>query len=175
MVVKAVEKKRKIVDELKEKIDSASVLILSDYQRISVKEITGLRKKLRAGKAEYKIVKNTLLQRAVEAAGFSELKDYLNGPVALLLGYEDPVAPLKALVDFLKEIEKGEIKAGLFERSFVESKGLAEIAKLPPREVLLSKVVGGLQAPIYGFVNVLQGTLRKLVYALNAICEKKGG
>ena len=175
MVAKEVEKKKKVVDELKEKIDSASVLVLSDYQKISVKEITGLRKKLHAGKAEYKIVKNTLLQRAVEAAGYSELKEHLKGPVALLLGYEDPLAPLKTLVDFLKDVEKGEIKAGLFEKAFVESQGLAEIAKLPPKEILLSKVVGGLQAPLYGFVNVLQGTLRKLVYALNAVKDKKGG
>ena len=144
MSVKAVEAKKGIVDKLKEKIDSASVLILSDYRRITVKEITGLRKKLHAEKAEYKIIKNTLLQRAVESAGFSELKEHLKGPISLLLGYEDPIAPLKTLVDFLKDVEKGEIKAGLVEKSFVESKDIVEIAKLPPREELLSRVVGGL-------------------------------
>jgi len=115
----------------------------------------------------------TMEKRAVEAAGFSELKEHLKGPIGLLLGYEDPVVPLKTLVDFLKEIEKGELKAGVLENKFVEAKSLAEIAKLPPREVLLSKVVGGFQAPISGLANVLQGTIRKLVYALNAVAQKQ--
>ncbi len=175
MVAKAVEKKKKAVEGLKEKIDSASVMVLSDYRGIRVKEITELRKKLRGEESELKIVKNTLLQRAVVAAGFEGLKEHLQGPIALLLGYKDPVAPLKALVDFIKENERGEIKAGVFEKEIIDTKQIAELAKLPPREVLLSKVVGGFQAPIYGLVNVLQGTIRKLVYALNAVKEKKGG
>jgi large subunit ribosomal protein L10 len=170
---KTLENKKKIVEELKEKIDSASVLVLSDYRRVSVKEITKLRKALYAEESEYKIYKNTMLKRAVEASGFSELSEHLEGPTAVLLGYKDPVAPLKALVDFVKEVEKGDIKAGLIEKSFVDGKRLLEIAKLPPKEVLLAKVVGGFQSPIYGLVNVLQGTIRKFVYALNAILEKK--
>lgn len=170
---KTLENKKKVVEELKEKIESASVLVLSDYRSVSVKEITKLRKTLYAEESEYKIYKNTMLQKAMEAAGFKELSEYLEGPTAVLFGYKDPVAPLKALVDFVKEVEKGEIKAGIIEKSFVDSKRILEVAKLPPKEVLLAKVVGGFQSPIYGFVNVLQGTIRKFVYALNAIVEKK--
>ena len=160
MATKAIQEKAKVVDNLKEKLDSASVVILSDYRRVTVKEITGLRKKLHAHGAELRIVKNTLLERAVDKAGFAELKEHIAGPTAVLLGY-------------VKEIEKGEVKAGLLDKAFVDSKQIAEIAKLPPKEVLLAKVVGGLQAPIYGFVNVLQGTIRKLVYALSAVKDKK--
>ncbi len=173
MATKAIQEKAKVVDNLKEKLDSASVVILSDYRRVTVKEITGLRKKLHAHGAELRIVKNTLLERAVDKAGFAELKEHIAGPTAVLLGYEEPVVSLKALVEFVKEIEKGEVKAGLLDKAFVDSKQIAEIAKLPPKEVLLAKVVGGLQAPIYGFVNVLQGTIRKLVYALSAVKDKK--
>lgn len=172
---KALARKKEVVDKLKEKIDLAKVIILSDYRGIPVNKITELRKKLFKDKSEYTVVKNSLLQRAFEAAGLSELNEHLTGPVGMLLGYEEPVAPLKSLVDFLDEIEKGEIKAGVFEKKVVNKAGLNEISKLPSREVLLAKVVGGMQAPIYGLVNVLQGNIRKLVYALNAIKEKKGG
>ncbi|MFH1347739.1 MAG: 50S ribosomal protein L10 [Candidatus Margulisiibacteriota bacterium] len=171
---KVIEKKKKLVDELKEKIDSASVLIVSDYRGISVKQITELRRKLYAEKSEYRIIKNTLLKRALEAAGLEKLTEHLSGPTGLLLGYGDPIEPLKALVDFVDEIEKGEIKAGVVEKTIVDTKGISDMSKLPPREVLLARVVGGFQAPIYGLVNVLQGNIRKLVYALNAIREKKG-
>ncbi|MFH1576615.1 MAG: 50S ribosomal protein L10 [Candidatus Margulisiibacteriota bacterium] len=170
---KVVAKKKQLVDDLTEKISSASVLIISDYRGISVKEITELRRKLYSEKSEFKIVKNTLLSRALEAAGYEQLKEHLEGPTGVLLGYEDPVEPLKALVDFVDEIEKGKIKAGVIEKNVVDEKSLAEISKLPPKEVLLAKVVGGFQAPIYGLVNCLQGNIRKLVYALVAVKDKK--
>ena len=173
MGAKAVETKKKVVEGLKEKISSASIMVLSDFRGVSAKQITELRKQLRSEESEYKIVKNTLLLRAIEAVGFKDLKEHLAGPTAMLLGYKDPVGPLKALVDFIKDNEKGGIKAGIFENNIIDKQALAEIAKLPPKEVLLAKVVGGFQAPIYGLVNVLQGTLRKLVYALNAVKEKK--
>lgn len=172
---KVIEKKKQVVDSLKEKIDSANVLLISDYRGVSVKQITELRKKLYSEDSEYKIIKNTLLRRALEASGFEQLTKHLEGPIGLLLGYKDPVGPLKALVDFIDEVEKGEIKAGVIEKTVIDKKGVGELAKLPPKEVLLARVVGGFQAPIYGLVNVLQGTIRKLVYALNAIREKKGG
>ncbi|MFH1347524.1 MAG: 50S ribosomal protein L10 [Candidatus Margulisiibacteriota bacterium] len=170
---KIVEKKKQQVAELKEKIESASVMIVSDYRGISVKQITELRQKLFTQKSEFKVVKNTLLRRAFEATGFEELSEHLAGPTGLLLGYEDPIEPLKALVDFVDDVEKGQIKAGVVEKTIVDAKGITEMSKLPPREVLLARVVGGFQSPIYGFVNVLVGNIRKLVYALNAVKEKK--
>ncbi len=170
---KVMEKKSKVVDDLKQKIGSSSVLLISDYRGVTVKQITELRKKLRAEESEYKIVKNTLLRRAFSDAGLEQLNQHLQGPIGLLLGYKDPVGPLKALVEFMEEAEKGEIKVGLIEKAVVDSKGVKAMAKLPPKEVLLAKVVWGFQAPIYGLVNVLQGTIRKLVYALNAVKEKK--
>jgi len=170
-----VEKKKKIVEELKEKINSASVVILSDFRGIPVNNLTKLRKDLFKEDSEFLIFKNTLLKRALEDCGFASLVEKLEGPTALLLGYKDPAAPLKALVDFVADIEKGEIKSGILEKTAVDLKQINEVATLPPREVLLAKVVGGLKSPIYGLVNCLQGNIRGLVYVLKAVSEKKGG
>ncbi|MFH1826632.1 MAG: 50S ribosomal protein L10 [bacterium] len=174
MSVKAIEKKKKLVSELKEKIEAATVMVISDYRGLTVKQITELRKKLYGEESELRIFKNTIISRAVDEAGYAELKEHLSGPVALLLGYKDPVGPVKALVEFVTEIEKGAIKAGMMEKTLVDLKKIEEISKLPAKEVLIAKAVGGFQAPIYGFVNVLAGTMRKFLYALNAVKEKKG-
>ncbi|MEA3493521.1 MAG: 50S ribosomal protein L10 [Candidatus Margulisiibacteriota bacterium] len=173
MAQKAVETKKKVVKDLKDKIEQSNIIVLSDYRGVSVKQITELRKALHKNGAGYKIVKNSLIKRAAEAAGFQGLDEHLAGPTALLIGNEDPVEPLKNLVEFVKDNEKGEIKVGIFEKAIVDKKAISEIAKLPSREVLLAKVVGGFQAPICGLVNTLAGTIRKLVYALNAVKEKK--
>ena len=97
---KALARKKEVVDKLKEKIDLAKVIILSDYRGISVNKITELRKKLYKDKSEYTIVKNSLLQKALAAAGLSDLSEHLHGPTGMLLGYDEPVAPLKSLVEF---------------------------------------------------------------------------
>jgi len=172
---KAIAKKSQVVDKIKEKIARSRVIVVADYQGFSVKEMTDLRKKLRVEEAEYTVVKNTLLERAFEQSGFPQFKDYFKGSTAILLGYKDAVTPLKILVKFVKDSEKGKLRGGLVEKDIFGEKELTEISKLPSREVLLGKVVGGLQAPIYGLVNVLQGPIRKLVYALSEIKTKKGG
>ena len=175
MSEKAIAAKQGKVNDLKDKISRSSILVVSDYLGFSVKQITELRKKLYTENAEFRVLKNTLIERAVEDAGFPQLKDHLKGSTALLLGYKDAVTPLKILVKFIREAEKGKIRAGVMEKDIVSDKDLNEISKLPSREVLLGKMVGGLQAPIYGLVNVLQGPIRKLVYAINAINKQKGG
>jgi large subunit ribosomal protein L10 len=172
---KLLEKKKQAVSAIKEKIDRAKVIILSDYRAVSVKEMTQLRRKLRTEESEYNIIKNTLLKRALAEAGFTGLDEHLQGPTGVLFGYKDPVSPLKALVDFIEEVEKGEIRIGVIEKTVVDKKGLASVSKLPPREVLIAKVVGGFKSPFYGLVNVLQGNIRKLIYVLNAVKDKKGG
>jgi large subunit ribosomal protein L10 len=173
MSTKVIENKKKKVEALKEKMALAKLLILSDFRRFTVKEITTLRKKLRAENSEYKVAKNTLLVKAAEAAGFPELKKHLQGTTAVLFGYGDPVTSVKTLVNFLKEIEKGEVRAGVVENAVIETEQIQALAKLPSKEILIAKVVGGLKSPLYGLVNVLVGPMRKLVYALNAVKEKK--
>ncbi|MFA5113575.1 MAG: 50S ribosomal protein L10 [Candidatus Margulisiibacteriota bacterium] len=175
MSEKAIAVKKKVVDELKEKISRATVMVVSDYHGYSVKQITELRKKLRPEGSELRIIKNTLIERAVDESGLGQIKEHLKGSTALLLGYKDAVAPLKVLVKFIKDNEKGSIRAGLVDKTLFNDKELNEMSKLPSREVLIGKVVGGFKSPLYGLANVLSGPIRKLVYAIDAIKKQKGG
>ncbi len=174
MSSKTLAKKAKVVEALTEKIGASNILLLADYRGFSVKEMTQLRQKLRRDEAELKIVKNTLLKRALAAAGFNGLESHLQGTTALLMGYKDPIGPLKTLVAYIKEIEKGSVRAGLLEKALVDNKGIIEISQLPSKEQLIAQVVGGFKSPLFGLANVLQGPLRKLVYVLKAVQEKKG-
>lgn len=173
MSERAIAEKSKVVVELKEKIARSNVLVLADYLGFSVKQMTDLRRKLRAEKSELAVIKNTLIGRAAAESGLPELKDHLKGPTAVLLGYEDAITPLKVLVKHIKESEKGALRIGVVNKKVFSQDDLTAISKLPSREVLIGKVVGGFKSPLYGLVNVLNGPLRKLVYALDAIKAKK--
>lgn len=175
MSERAIAEKQKKVDDLKDRISRSSIMVVADYLGFSVKQITELRKKLHAENAEFSVVKNTLIERAVGGDGLSPVGDHLKGPTALLLGYRDAAGPLKILVKFIKEAEKGRIRVGIMDEKILSGAELNEISKLPSRDVLLGRVVRGLQSPIYGFVNVLQGPIRKLVYVLDAVKKQKGG
>jgi len=107
--------------------------------------------------------------------GIQGLDEYLEGPTAIALSYTDPVAPAKIISDFVKEnkLQALEIKAGLVEGKVINSDGVKALSNLPPREVLIAQVLAGMQAPIAGFVNVLSGTIRNLVYALDAVRKQK--
>ena len=165
--------KEQIVNEIKEKFQRAEAVVLVDYRGLNVEEVTELRKRFREAGADYKVYKNTLIIRALNELDIKGLVPYLAGPSAVALGYDDPVVPAKIISDFAKDHDKLEIKAGIINREVIGVEGIKSLADLPSREVLVVQVLGGLNAPIAGFVNVLQGNIRNLVYALNAISEKK--
>ncbi|MDD4335062.1 MAG: 50S ribosomal protein L10 [Desulfotomaculaceae bacterium] len=160
--------KERIVQEMKEKFESSQAAVLADYRGLNVAEATKLRRRLREADCELKIAKNTLVSLAAAQTGLEELKPFLEGQVAIAFG-ADPVAPAKILSGFIKEIKKMEIKAGVLEGKVIDVREVKELAELPSREVLLAKILGGMQTPLYGFANVLQGTLRSLVYTLEAV------
>ncbi|MBI5699834.1 50S ribosomal protein L10 [Candidatus Saganbacteria bacterium] len=165
------EKVEKIKD-INDKLGRSNLVILTDYQGMTVKQITELRRKLDAHQAEYRVLKNTLTIRALPEDK-APLKEHLTGTTAVLFGFGDVVMPAKALVNFIAEAEKPKIIGGMMDGQFLPEAQIKSLAKLPSREELLAKVVGGMQAPIRGLVNVMQGNLRKLVYALNAVKDKK--
>lgn len=171
--VAVLEEKKKIVSTLSEKIKVAKAFILADYRGLTVEQDTQLRQELRKEGIEYKVYKNTLTKFAARENGFSELDVFLEGPTAIAFSNEDPVAPAKVLSDFAKKFDKLELKVGVVEGKVVDVNGIKELASLPSRDELLAKVVGTLNAPITGFVNVLNGNLRGLVVALNAVKEQK--
>lgn len=167
------EDKQVQVQELVEKLGSAKGAVLTDYKGISVAKITELRKQLRQADVEFKVVKNTLAKRATAELGISGMDAYFEGPTAIAFSLTDPVAPAKTVSEFIKTQKMLEIKAGLVEGKVISSEGVQALADLPPREVLIAQVVGTMAAPLSGFLNVLQGPVRKLGYALEAIRKQK--
>jgi len=165
--------KTKNVEEIKEKIDKAQSVVLVDYRGLNVEQVTDLRSKYREAGVDYKVYKNTMMRFAFKDQGLEEFNEYLKGPSAVAFGYEDPVQAAKITSDFAEDNEALEIKAGIVDGKIIDIEGIKNLAKLPSREVLIAQTLGGFNAPIQGFTNVLNGTIQSLAFALNAIVEKE--
>jgi len=172
---KTLQSKQQIVKELSQKIKDAKAMVFVDYRGLTVEQDTEMRAALRKAGVEYRVVKNTLTRFAAKENGLEELTPYLNGPTSVALSSTDPVAPAKVIAEYAKKYEALELKVGVVEGKIIDVKGINALAELPSREVLIAKVLGGFNAPISGLVNVLNGNIRGLVVALNAIAEKKAG
>ena len=170
---KILEQKKQHVAELAEAFKAANVGVLVNYLGINVEDDTKLRKQLREAGCQYKVVKNTLLHLAFEQAGIEGLDESLKGTTAIAYSENGYTEAPKILSDYAKGHENFTIKSGFIDGSTVDAAGITELAKLPSKEVLIAQVLGGFYAPIQGFANVLNGTLRGLVIALNAIAEKQ--
>jgi large subunit ribosomal protein L10 len=164
--------KEQAIQDLTDLIGRSKGAILTDYRGFTVAEITELRKRLREQNAEYHVVKNTLFKRALQNG--EGLHPHLEGPTAVAFAMEDPVGPAKAVLDFIREKRKGEVKAGYIEGQIYTEPQVSELSKLPPREVLIAQVVGGIQAPLSGLVHTLNGIISDFVYTLQAIVDKQG-
>ena len=165
--------KNQNVEEIKEKISRAQSVVLVDYRGLNVDQLTELRSEYRKAGVEYKVYKNTMMRFAFKDAGLEEFNEYLKGPSAIAFGYDDPVQVAKITSKFAKDNDKLEIKAGIVDGKIIDIDGVNSLANLPSREVLIAQVLGGLNSPIQGFANVLQGTIRGLATVLNAIAEKQ--
>jgi large subunit ribosomal protein L10 len=166
-------RKEEIVDDLRDRFSRGRVTILTDFTGLDVASVTQLRNALRAVKAEYRVAKNTLIKRAIENTRAQGLKPYFKGTRAVAISYEDPVAPAKVLIDFVRDNKKPEIIAGLLEGSIITREEIQSLARLPGRQELLARVLSAMQAVPMGLVQVLAGIPRKLLYVLKAIEENK--
>ncbi len=163
------EKKEEQVAELQDTFSRAQVGILTDYRGLTMAEMSVLRRKLRESNIEYKVVKNSLAQIAAKNAGKEALTDKFVGPVAVAFGFGEPPETAKAVMDYIKASKSiMTVKAGFFGDVVLEAAGVEQLAKLPSREVLIAQVIGGIQAPISGFVNVLAGSVRGILNVLQA-------
>jgi large subunit ribosomal protein L10 len=162
-----------VVQEIQERISQSQGAVLADYRGLDAGQMTELRKELREAGVEFKVLKNTLTILAAQELEMNDLIPLLNGPTAIAFGYDDPVAPAKILSEFAKKSKVLEIKGGILEGKVLDPEGVMSLADLPSREVLLSMVLRGMQAPIAGMVNVLQGNIRNVVYALEAVRKQK--
>jgi large subunit ribosomal protein L10 len=154
-------KKAKVL-EIKEKMGKAQGMVFAKYQGLTVEEDTELRKKLREAGIEYKVYKNTMTTLAARELGLEGIVSHLEGPVSVAFGYEDATAPARILNDFAKTHKKLELKAGIVEGNVYDAEGVAKLATIPSREVLIAQLLGSFKAP-----------LSNLAYLLNAIAEKQ--
>lgn len=160
------------VEEIKAKLSGAELVILAEFNGLKVLDDRELRVGLRKDKAEYKIYKNTMVKKAIGNTVENLDEKILTGPTSFIFS-SDPIAPAKTVVKFAKSNEALKIKGGIYQNKFISKEKVMELAAMPSREELLSKLVYLLNSPVSRLVNVVQGPLRKLVYALQAVKDKK--
>ena len=165
--------KAAVVDELKTLLAGAKVTMLADHCGLSVSELTELRKLLRQQAVSLRVVKNSLARLATKGTELQQLEPHLVGPTAIVIGRGDPALPAKLLASYGKTKPTFQIKAGIVEGTVLAKQDALALAELPPREVLLAKLAGIVQSPLWGLMVVLQGPLRSLMITLEAVRQKK--
>ncbi len=158
-----VEVKKPIVEEIGTKLKNAQAVVLVDHRGLTVEEDTRLRRQLREAGVSYKVYKNTMMNFAFKGTDFEELCQHLEGPSALAVSAEDATAPARILCQFAKNAPALEIKGGAVDGVIYDAKGIARIAEIPSKEVLLSRLLGSMKSPISNLARVL-----------NQIAEKGG-
>ncbi|MGN0986027.1 MAG: 50S ribosomal protein L10 [Candidatus Enterenecus sp.] len=162
---KVLSEKQAIVASLTETLKSASSGVLVDYEGITVAEDTALRHELREAGVEYSVVKNTLVRRAIDGLGMSELDEVLHGATSMAVSHDDPIAPMRIINKYSKQMgDRFNIKAGFMDGKVVPLADVAALAELPSKEALLGQVLGTMLAPI-----------TSLAIVIKAIAEQKGG
>ncbi len=161
---KILEEKKAAVESLTGKIQSAASGVLVKYQGITVEDDTKLRTALRKAGVEYTVIKNSILQRAFDNAGFNALDDQFNGMNAIAISQNDQVAPAKILKEYADKIETFEIRGGFVDGGVLDAEGVNALAAILPKEQLVGKILGSIQGPLYS-----------LAFALQAIIDKQNG
>jgi large subunit ribosomal protein L10 len=161
------------VEEIRDKLRQADAAVLTEYRGLTVKELATLRAALRPASTEYKIYKNTLARRAADEAGLQELVSLLEGPVAIAFVAGDAVAAAKALRDFGRTTPALVVKGGLLGDRVLSSAEVAALAEVEPREVLLAKLAGAMQAPLVKAAGLFQALPRNLAYGVKALIDQR--
>lgn len=166
------EQKKEVVSKLKEKVTKTGLAVVTDYRGFTVAEITELRKRLSKNNADYKIAKNTLIKIAIKDTSLSELEKLLEGPSAVLLSYGDPTESAKTLVEFIKEVEKGDIRGGLLDGKLLTKQEIKTFTMLPSKEVLLGQIAGLLVANAQGIACIFEGLIRDIALLAEEVAKK---
>ncbi len=167
------EEKKVFVADLHDRLEKAEGSFLLDYKGLNVDAMSKLRGELREMNAEFHVVKNRLLKRACEETHTIALKDYMEGPTAIALTYEEAISPAKVLVNFSKEFKTFKIKSGQVSGRIMDAETIKRLAELPGREVLLAQALSAMQAVPASLVRVLNGVLVQFLNALKAIEQQK--
>lgn len=170
MKEQTLQRKQAVVEEIKEQIQASQSVVIVEYAGLNVADATELRDQYREGGVDYKVYKNTMVNLALKDLGYEGYEEYLAGPNAFVFSKEDMVNGPKISKKFAEDHENVfRIKAGLMDGKVMSEQEVVQLSKLPDKPVLLSMVLRGLQGPIAGLANVCQGTVRSLVYALDAV------
>ena len=160
-------------EDLTQSFDKAQAVFLAHYAGMTVEDLTTLRRELRAQNATFEVVKNTIAKKATEGRPQAVINDLLKGQTGVVFAFGDVAATAKTFSEAAKKFEKLHVVGGYMENSKLDAKAVEQLASLPSREVLLSKIIGSLVAPHRGMLGVLQGVPRAMVSVLNQIKEKK--
>ena len=157
------ERKKQVVADIVKKFEAAKSVVIVKYSGLTVEQATALRAQCRASDVEYVVLKNTLVNRALEELKIEGLSDVLNGPSAFAFGMSDAVAPAKIINDFIvkNKVDALEIKAGLLDNEIMSVDKIKALAELPSREVLLARLLGSMTNTISSFVRVLDAIVKK--------------
>ena len=156
-----VELKQPIVQAIADDVNGAAGVVLVDYRGLNVAEDTAMRSDLRKANVEYKVIKNRLVLRALNDAGITGFDKVLEGPTAMAISYDDPVAPSKIIVDNVKKTNKITVKAGVVEGKVMDSDGITKVAAIPSKPTLVAQLLGMLQSPIRGLAVALSEIAKK--------------
>jgi large subunit ribosomal protein L10 len=171
-----IQRKAAVIDDIKQRLESADAAVLTEYRGLTVTDIANLRAALRPAETDYKIFKNTLARRAAGEAGLAELLDDLVGPVAIAFVRRDggdAVTAAKALRDFARTNPNLVVKGGVLGPRVLTTADVDALADVPPREQLLARLAGGFQAPLTKAAGLFQAFTRNFAYGLKAYIDQK--
>ena len=163
------QQKQKIIEKLRDDITQQRIMIFVDFKGLKVKDLFKVRERLKKVNSRFFVTKKTLMKLVFKEKNIKVEEERLEGQPAIIFGFKDEISPAKVTFQFSQENKNLKILGGYFENEFKKAEDIVFLAKLSSREELLGKLVGTLSAPISGFMNVLQGNMRKLVYVLSQI------
>lgn len=166
------ERKKEIVSELQQFFDNGKVAIVADVSGLTVKELTLFRRSLDKSKARCRVAKNTLVKIATATKEFEAIKTLAKGPSAIVVGYDDPAAPAKSVVDFFKDLKKGTVRGGIIEGKAITAAEVKGLANLPSKEQLLSEIMGGLDSGARNIAGILDSVIRDIAILAEAVAQK---
>lgn len=161
------------VAQIKEKVEKAQVAIVTEYQGMSVEEITKLRRSLQKEDGDYMVTKNTLAKLAVKDTNYEPLTELLTGPIAIAFGYGDQVMPAKALAKFIKETEKGKIVGAVLDGKLLSADEAKALASLPSKQEIYAKMLGCINSPASGIANSINAVMSQLTRTMAAVRDQK--
>jgi large subunit ribosomal protein L10 len=166
--------KEVVVAEIADKASRAVAMYFADFSKLTVAEETDLRREFRKAAVEYRVVKNTFARKALEQlSGYDRVYDMLAGPTGVAFSYDDPSAPARIIKKFYDKTGKLKLKAAVVEKQVFDGGKLDQLASMPTRKELIASILGSVQAPASGLVNVINAVARDLVYVIDAIEKKK--